>query len=108
MATIEAIVVHVYKLRWHLGKLIVSGRSEIGVCYRIWYGIGIETISMVLISLDHAEQGIEGRSGVWKLELRVDSAGVSLHERQIGIVDERICAYYDTEETIGIGANGLP
>ena len=79
-----------------------------GICYRIWYGLGIETISMVLISLDHAEQGIEGRPGVWKLEVWVDSAGVSLYEKQVGIVRERIRAYYDIVETIGVGADGLP
>ena len=53
----------------------------------------METISGVLISVDHAEQGIETRPGVWKLEVWVDSAGVSLHEKQFGIVGERIRAY---------------
>ena len=62
VAAIGAIVVYVYKLRWHLWKLVVSGRNWI--YYRIWYGLGIETISMVLISLDHAEQGIEGKPRV--------------------------------------------
>ena len=68
----------------------------------------METISVVLISLDHAKQGVEGRPGVWKLEVWVDSAGVSLHKKQVGIIGKRIRAYYDTVETIGIGADGLP
>ena len=108
VATIRAVVVHVCKLRWHLVKLVVSDGSGIGICYRIWYGLGMETISMVLISLDHVEQGIEGRPGVWKLEVWVDSAKVSLYEKQVGIVGERIRAYYDIVETIGVGADGLP
>ena len=80
----------------------MNGRSGIRVCNRIWYALGIETVSMVLIRLDHAEQGIKGRPGVWKLEVRMDSVGVSLHEQQIGIVGKRVRAYYDTVETIGI------
>ena len=67
----------------------------------------METISVVLISLDHAGQGIKGRPGVWKLEVWMDSAGVSLHEKQVGIISERRRAYYDTVETIGIGTDGL-
>ena len=64
VAAIGAVVVHVCKLWWHLVKLVVSGRSEIEICYRIWYGLRMETINVVLISLDHAEQGIKGRPRV--------------------------------------------
>ena len=42
-------------LWWHLGKLVVNRRSEIEICYGIWYGLGMEIINMVLISLGHAE-----------------------------------------------------
>ena len=57
VAAIGAIVVHVCKLRGHLGKLVMSGGSGIRSCYRIWFGLGIETISVVLINLDHAKAG---------------------------------------------------
>ena len=56
---------------------------------------------------DHTKQGIKDRPGVWKLEVRVDSAGVSLHEKQIGIFGKKIRAYHDTLETIGISTDGL-
>ena len=80
VAAIGALIVHICKSLWLLGKLVVSWRSMIGICYRIWYELERETISMVLISLDHAEQGIKDRSEVWKLDVWVDSAGVILHE----------------------------
>ena len=92
VAAIGAVIVHVCKLRWHLGKLVLSDGSGIKICYRIWYGLGMEAISVVLISLDHAEQGIKCMPGVWKLEVWVDSARVSLHEKKVGIVGKRIRA----------------
>ena len=99
MVATETLIVHVCQYRLHLGKLLASGKSGIWICNGIW----IKGIGVVLISLDHVGQGIKGWLRVKKLEIRVDSMGICLHEKQVGVVGVRVRSV----EAIGVGTNSL-